>query len=191
MSQIDRRIERLIIRRLDGELTDEERLELDRVLLASPEMRRLLEQYERIDAASAAALEAVVGDAADDRVAFVPATGGRRRYSRAWWALPAAAAAALALIAVLVPRPPSDPGAVITERGESPAGTPERAPEAVSDPGVYQAAYESGRLDRAIDQDSLYIVGDDGRVYVIDQQRVRTARRPNRNSPIRRVSGDL
>jgi anti-sigma factor RsiW len=190
MSQIDRRIERLIIRRLDGELTDEERLELDPVLLASPEMRRLVEQYERIDAASAAALEAVVGDAADERVAFVPATGGRR-YSRAWWALPAAAAAALALIAVLVPRPPGDSGTVITELGESPAEAPERAPEAVSDPGVYRAAYEPGQLDRAIDQDSLYLVGDDGRVYVIDRQRVRTARRPNRDSLTRRVFGDL
>jgi hypothetical protein len=92
---------------------------------------------------------------------------------------------------VLVPRPPGDSGTVITELGESPAEAPERAPEAVSDPGVYRAAYEPGQLDRAIDQDSLYLVGDDGRVYVIDRQRVRTARRPNRDSLTRRVFGDL
>ncbi|MHC4091377.1 MAG: hypothetical protein ACYSVY_14075 [Planctomycetota bacterium] len=194
MSQHDERIERLITRRLDGELTAEERLELDRELLRSPETRRRLEEHERIDTAAAAALAAVVDAGADTTPTCVPAVGRRRGYSRSWWALPAAAAAAVALIAILVPPRTGEREMAISPPEEAQSGTiasPERVAERRVEPGVLQATYGPDRLDRAVDQDSLYIVGDDGRVYIIDRQRVRTARKPNVNSAIRRVSGDL
>ena len=46
----DERTERLITRKLDGELTEAESLELDKALVRSPEARSLLEDYERTDA---------------------------------------------------------------------------------------------------------------------------------------------
>ena len=44
MSPVNARIEQLIVRRLDGELTDDERLELDRALMRDPRARRLLQE---------------------------------------------------------------------------------------------------------------------------------------------------
>jgi anti-sigma factor RsiW len=101
---IDERTERLINRRLDGELTEAESLELDKQLTQSPEARSLLAEYEANDALAAKALDALLaeGDAPEDRTATVarPANrlrwAGTRRMTRNRWGL--AAAAGLALI---------------------------------------------------------------------------------------------
>ncbi len=198
MSQVDERIERLIVRRLDGELTDDESLELDRELLRSPQARQLLGEYQEIDDAAVDALAAALGVDSNCSSAFlVAATPPRRtRHSWLWWTLPAAIAAGLAVAAVLMPRPQADlqvakvPAQPVTTQ----ANHIERAGHEATLPGrtgVQQANYRTGRLDRAVDQDLLYIVGDDGNIYVIDRRHVRTARRPGGTAAIRQVSGDL
>lgn len=48
-SHSDDRIQRLINRRLDGELNGDESLELDKTLIRSPEVRRELDELQRID----------------------------------------------------------------------------------------------------------------------------------------------
>ena len=53
---IDERTEVLINRRLDGELMEDEALELNKRLIRSPEARHLFEEYERMDSAAADAL---------------------------------------------------------------------------------------------------------------------------------------
>jgi anti-sigma factor RsiW len=193
MSNVDPNIERLIVRRLDGELTPDEQLELDRVLLKCPEARALLEEYERIDGLASAAVASVV---ADDRE--MPARSeplGQQQpahgYSRAWWALPAAVAAAIALAALLgvpdvkgpqlVEQPPSAPPKLAQSAVNSVPTTDGLGP-------VQHAAYGS-TVNRATDTTTYYIVGPDGNIYVLEQQRVRTARAPN--AGIRPASGDL
>jgi len=59
---IDEHVERLINRRLDGELTEDESLELDRQLIRSPEARALVEEYERAGALAGDALRAALGE---------------------------------------------------------------------------------------------------------------------------------
>jgi anti-sigma factor RsiW len=59
---VDERTELLINRKLDGELRDGELLELNRLLIRSPEARRMLEDYERNDRMAAAALQTALAE---------------------------------------------------------------------------------------------------------------------------------
>ncbi len=175
MSQVDERIERLIVRRLDGELTDDESLELDRELLRSPQARQLLGEYQEIDGAAADALTTALGVDSNYSSPF-PVVGmplRRGRHSWRWWALPAAIAAGLAVAVVMMPRPqaelqiakvPAQPVIPQTNHIE-PVDAGARLP---GRSGIQQANYRTGSVDRAVNQDLLYIVGDDGNIYVID-----------------------
>jgi len=57
---LDERTERLINRRLDGEITEEESLELDKQLIRSPEARAYLEDLQRQDVLAGQALRATL-----------------------------------------------------------------------------------------------------------------------------------
>ena len=59
MTRSDDHLERLINRKLDGELTQDESLELDKCLIRDPATRQSLEESERIDRLTAALLEEV------------------------------------------------------------------------------------------------------------------------------------
>jgi anti-sigma factor RsiW len=193
MSNVDENIERLIVRRLDGELTEDERVELDRALLRSPEARALLEEYERIDASASAALASSLAADGEPSVSFprIAAPPARKGYSRAWWALPAAVAAAIAVLVTFIGPRPKGPE-LVTEfsgNGSEQVTPPPQipvAPEGLAP--VRQAGYGSD-VDRSTDRDLLYILGTDGNVYVIEQEWVRTARTPR--SGVRQASGDL
>jgi len=195
MSGVDEHIERLIVRRLDGELSEPEAAELDRELLRSPEARRLLEEYQRIDAAAAEALAAACRPEAAPLPPVLPG-GGRAAVRQRWlqWVVPLAAAAAVAMAVVLVaPRQ----GRVVPVAG--PAEPPRQVARPVvrpqftahGDGGVYRGGLGGRDVDRTINQNLLFIVGQDGSVYVIDQQRIRTALQPDGAGGTRRVRGDL
>lgn len=197
MSPVNARIEQLIVRRLDGELTDDERLELDRALMRDPKARRLLQESERIDALAGAALTAAVErDGQDDTggLSYVAPAAARRSYSRVWWAMPAAVAAAVALGAILLPQRTETPTLVQVDSITTQPSEIEHRPRTLrnnADAGLRQASYRPPGVERAVQQNLLYVVGDDGRIYVIDQQRIRTKRQPTRATNIRQVSGDL
>ncbi|MCH7814036.1 MAG: hypothetical protein IID40_08450 [Planctomycetes bacterium] len=197
MSPVNARIEQLIVRRLDGELTDDERLELDRALMRDPQARRLLQESERIDALAAAALTAVVErEGQDDTggLSYVVPAAARPSYSRVWWAMPAAVAAALALGAILLPQRTETPDFVQVDPITIQPSEIEHRPRTLPvnhDAGLRQASYRSPGVERAVQQNLLYVVGDDGRIYVIDQQRIRTTRQPTRGTNLRQLSGDL
>lgn len=195
MSRVNERIERLIVRRLDGELTADEQLELDRELMRSPEARDLLDSYQQIDEAASAALVEAVGTDNELSVALadLPATVPARstRHGRAWWALPAAVAAAVSVLVVLYT--PQPPGPTLTER-KAPAPRPRAQPARhvqPGDAGVYRANFDTRNLSRSTNQSRLFIQGKDGNLYVIEQRHTRTARQPISNAGLRRVSGDL
>ena len=87
-------LESLISRSLDGELTASEQAEVDRLVLADPSARRLLEEYRRLCARAAAALtETLAAPTAAPGVSWLPAGGARG------WLGPLSAVAAAALLA--------------------------------------------------------------------------------------------
>jgi hypothetical protein len=61
MQPIDEKLERLMARSLDGEITDDEALALNKALLRHPEARERMEHYRRDDALAADALRAALG----------------------------------------------------------------------------------------------------------------------------------
>jgi hypothetical protein len=60
MSKIDEQLERMISMAIDGELSDDEQLQLDRELMRNPAARRLMETYQANEAAAGLALAAVL-----------------------------------------------------------------------------------------------------------------------------------
>ena len=65
MKQINQKIEKLIVRSLDGALTEQEQLELNRELIRNPDARQIMEQYQRIDNVAIEALDQVIGQTDD------------------------------------------------------------------------------------------------------------------------------
>jgi len=59
---IDQKTERLINRKLDGELTESESLELNKALIRSPNARALFEDYQETDVLASDALLALLSD---------------------------------------------------------------------------------------------------------------------------------
>ncbi|MFQ5490216.1 MAG: anti-sigma factor family protein [Phycisphaerae bacterium] len=193
--QVDPRIERLIVRRLDGELTANEQLELDRALVRDPAARQLLEDYGRIDRAAADALACafaspgVVEARASIRLTD-PHSDRRGAYSKLWWALPAAIAAGIAIMVVLTESSPTTQQVAVRQPQAPVPG--EVAPTHVVPEGrspILQTRYAPGKIERSTTTDDLYIVGADGNLYVIERQHISTARKPK--SGIVQVSGDL
>ena len=115
---MDERTEQLINRRLDGEITEEESLELDKRLIRSPEARAYLEEQVRINALAGEALQAVIapGDSQShphvESAAWPAREGLWRRCLR-----PVAAVAAVIAVAALVASIPYG-------RSRQPAATP-------------------------------------------------------------------
>jgi len=101
---IDERTERLINRKLDGELTESEALELDKLLIRSPEAQALLAEYQGNDALSSEALQSAAdGDGAGDDASqpWLRAERSSRRRWRYYLAAASAIAAAIVLAVTL------------------------------------------------------------------------------------------
>jgi len=93
VASVDERIERLIVRSLDGEASPQEQAELRRVLARDPAAKALWHEYRSNDAMAAGAIERLIIGPATART--VPQ--GRRRAAM-WLGWGAAAAVALLLL---------------------------------------------------------------------------------------------
>lgn len=95
---MDERTEQLMNRKLDGELTEAEALDLDKQLIKSPEVRALLAELEQNDAVAGRVLrDTLAGKDTDWTTAQpLPAQHTARRWSWNRWLIAAAACAALA-----------------------------------------------------------------------------------------------
>jgi len=126
---IDEGTERLINRRLDGELGESESLELDKLLIRSPQVRALAEEYERNGAAAAEALRAALDDAGSptDRAERLARTVTARRWP--WRAVRRRAAVAAAVLGVII-----GAGAVYRLAAPEASVTPEPAGIEVANP---------------------------------------------------------
>lgn len=126
---IDERTEQLINRKLDGELTDGESLELDKLLIRDPQARVMLEQLVRIDTQAGEVLRAVTSASVAAASAVEVAAWAPRRQH--WWqslGLVTAVAATITLTVLLSQR------ALLLE-GQTPV-----SPQSVSAPQVVSAS---------------------------------------------------
>lgn len=211
MVDADERIELLINRKLDNTLTGDEQLELDRALIRSPEHRRMLELSREIDELSREVLVRELGaETCDGSGDAVPVDGShsiRMRSRFVWWLMPAALAASVVLMvwggAFTGPAPDNFPGIVEgnpimpDERVDSAAG----GPRGFVGPGISPVDSRAGGIrrvstapdfvDRRRDSNVYGIVGDDGRIYLIELERTRMYRYPRSKARARLVRDDL
>lgn len=198
-------MERLISRRLDGELTEDENLELDRELLRNPQAHRLMEEHRQMNELASAALSQVICDrvtAVDP--SSIPGRNETTRHPRhgPWrWLVPGAIAAALA--ALVIPRPELsrvDPP-IVTTSAPSMSHQPLAAqphPLTVQPQPLMAQPGQRGDLFRNVNlpttrrdasRNIFGVVGDDGNIYWIEVDRVRTIRRPRLPSEVWEAQG--
>ena len=181
MAHVDNDIERLIVRSLDGELGEDEQLQLNRELIRNPKAQRLMEQYKQIDQLAGAALHHALDS---DRIPLDPAALPDReqpqrvvRYHRGWWLVPGAIAAALLAIVVaqFSATPPAGP--TLADRN---GGAPDRVVPVINrvpqPTGIMRNAGTTVR--RSTGRDVFGVVGEDGNIYWIEVDRTKTFRRP-------------
>ena len=193
MKEVNDRIERLIVRRLDGEITPDEELELDRELLRLPEARALLESYQAIDELSAEVIATCAGrPSADQPLRLVPSGRPPARTKRHSWMLYASAlAAGLALVIIWrtpeAAPPQATPGEMQVARGSASPDRPTpkhvvpRVGESGGDVGVWRVADRPAqRLERFTDRNVILVPGRDGNVYLLNLDNVREVRQPTR-----------
>ncbi|MFQ5590025.1 MAG: anti-sigma factor family protein [Phycisphaerae bacterium] len=184
MSCIPDDLERLIVRQLDAELTEAEGLELNRRLIRNPEAQELMEQYRRAEELAVAALNRAIPPTKASAVKALPALPARRRlgYYRAWWVIPGAVAAAI--LALWIPGPSliRTNTVPVMKNAPEPFPTGERAVATRASPREVMRNVGTGssaqRIKRATGREVFGVVGDDGNVYWIQVDRIRTVRQP-------------
>lgn len=210
MTEIHPDIERMINRALDGALDEDEQIALHRALLRDPEAHRLHDEYRALDERASAALRGALGNAApsfDPLALTQPAAPARGlRYHRAWWLMPAAAAALLvfSLIGPKTAAPPHSPTVVSRTPATAPDG--HRLVDGAAPPhpririgndsafdglNAHTVGYGTQSIKRVTDRDLLGVLGQDGRVYWLEVDRTRTLTKPKNSAVGKPVVGDL
>jgi hypothetical protein len=171
-------MEHLISKRLDGELSEDQELQLNRQLIRDPAAHRMMEQSERIDRLASAALAELFVRRAGTDAASIPGALPRRRSAvprSSRWLIPGTIAAAL--LALVIPRPD-------VSRGPEPAlhanrsGAPQQRSIPVNGaaPGDLYRNVNVPTTQRSLGRDVIGVVGDDGNLYWIEIDRSRTLR---------------
>ena len=200
MTHVNEDIERLIVRHLDGALSEDEELALNRELIRNPAAHRLLEEYKQVDELAGAALEQAF---TNDGLPFDPQTlsapSRRRRsggYYRIWWLVPGAVAAAL--LALAIPRPPSTPDAgrppAVAGLDEQPRRMPRHDDPIRNAPGGVMRQVSSPampRVKRDTGREFFGVLGDDGNIYWVEVNRTRTVRQASPQVARQWVSGGV
>lgn len=193
----ERTIEELILRSLDGRLSEEQQLELNRELIRNPDARRLMDSYRKLDELATGALRAAV-PARDESIAperWVVGIEQRapRWRRRGWWLAPGAiAAAVLALVISYATLPGREDGHLAAGGGNArptvvlPGGSVDYGAQHPAMRSVLNGPQE--RIKRDIARDYYGIKGDDGRIYWIEVDRTRTIKKPTAQSLYRAVS---
>ena len=200
MSETSKDIEKLIVRQLDSELSEDEQLELNRELIRDPEAQQLRRDYQRIDSLAADALGQALGkgDVGFDPAALVTNRGARRTFPihRGWWLVSGAVAAAL--LALVIPQSTIDPmdgtAPPIVQSRPSTA-QPIIEPDPLSG-GRYAPMRTVGssfptRIRRDTEREVMGVVDDDGNIYWIEIDRTRTFKRPIRQSERQGIGGGI
>lgn len=201
MGPSDETIEDLIVRKLDGALSEDEALELDRLLIRSPEARHLYEEYQRQDAAAAKALAELFPP---DEVTPVAVSSADRREARprrrVWVGLSMVAALAACIAVAALFRTSSPSGTEVARSGGEARNVLTKVPvepaqlDDIQRPltRVQPAAHEiAGLIDRRVGSDWYGVRGSDGNIYWLQVNRTHTLRRPGAGSKIKLANGGL
>ena len=194
MTQADHEIERLIVRSLDGELGEDEQLQLNRELIRNPEAQRLMEEYKQIDELAGAALHRVL---AAGRIPLDPEALPDREqpqrvvgYHRGWWLVPGAIAAALLAIVVAQLSTTPTTGPRLADRNGRAAGRVVPISDHIAHPtGIMRNAGTAVR--RTTGRDVFGVVGEDGSIYWIEVDSTKTFRRPKPRPGARMPTEDM
>ncbi len=196
----ENRIERLISRHLDGEITAEEQLELDRAILRDPEVRSLFEEAQRIDSLAMDSLQGVMVSLntpfeIDSLTSKSRQVG--RSYGLAWWLMPGAIAAVI-VVGIFVVKPVFSP---IWEHGGHDAVRLDTTPVVESATGTHLGLVPEGpvelvndsprRIKRHTDREVIGIVGEDGNIYWLEVDHVKTLKTPEPLDRAHLTSGDM
>ncbi len=181
MYHVPEDMERLIVRHLDGELTQDEELVLSRELLRNPAARRLMDEYQGIDRLATAALSKELLGATDPRLLAVGSpsarSAARLRPHRGWLLVPGAIAAAF--LALAMPRWDSLTAPQAPKFTESAPLTPQIHPVPVAQPNEWHRTVGMGpKIQRDTGREVIGVQGDDGNFYWIEIDRTWTVRQP-------------
>ena len=199
---IDERTERLITRRLDGELTEDESLDLDKRLIRSPEARQAFEESQRIDMLAVETLHTLLNRKTTTTIdgaatgttnrPFAPSRSGRAgRWSTRRWldgAIGIAAAVLLILVGVEVfstgglqplPAPAPESSMKFAGPGSKPLVSDPSVPSpplrVVEGPAVTEVIAGPRREQEHIDQDIIGVVDPETQsVYLLEIQTSRS-----------------
>ncbi len=188
MESVDPNIERLIVRRLDGEITEDELLELNRELIRNPAAHRLWEEYVDLDAMAGQAIHQVLDrrSSTADPVAL-PAQMQPRRFSHLRrHGLMLAGAVAAAVLALAIPRtavvPTHDNGAAAIRVDQIPPIVDmERTPKREPNDGMMRNV-STPQIQRNTGRDVFGVMDENGNIYWIEVDRTRTLRRPSKET---------
>lgn len=184
MANVLENIERLIVRRLDGAISEDEALALDRELIRNPEARRLQEESQRIDAIAASALDGAVRRHAAFDVASLPPQARESFRPGFWtrWLVPGAIAAgllALALARFPFERATEKPLPIAERTGGSADQAVPGVPRDYASGGMrYNASMGRPSIKRDTGREVIGVMGEDGNLYWIEVDRTRTVRLP-------------
>lgn len=192
-------IEDQILKSLDGTLDDQALLDLQRTVMRDPQARRLMDEHQRIDALAGEVIRAAVDDQplSFDPMALTQAapTPPIARHHWSWWMIPAAMAAAIAIV-LMIPEVnlTSAPQGQLADRAASNIDSPlpqtrnvggDRRPMDYG--GVIPVSTRPNRVRRQTLRDYTGVIGADGRLYLIEVDRTRTLRRTSGRA-VRRAS---
>ena len=183
MSDTQENIEKQIGRFLDGEMSPDEELSLNRELIRNPEANAMMDDYRRIDELAEDVLNRVV--AHQHRLGSGPFRVERRerefgrKHNRGWYWLVSGAVAA-ALLALMIPRPvlnapqPFDPSRVVVQLPPA-GGTNGIRPETSL---MHNVSSMPPSFKRNTGRDVYGVVGENGSIYWIEVDRIRTVKQP-------------
>ncbi len=193
MASVDKDIEKLIVRSLDGELSEDEKLRLNRELIRNPEAHRLMEEYKRIDELAGAALNDTLGE---ERIGLDPAGLPSRSqpqlatgYHRGWWLVPGAIAAALLAIVVARFPAPTPSGSTMAHKNQLGVNHVVPVDRQTAQPEGLMRTVGTNRVRRNMGREIIGVIGEDGNIYWIEVDRIQTIKWP-KPEPLARMTAE-
>ena len=177
---LDPRVEALMSRRLDGEISPDEDLELNRALLRSPVARSEFDLSTRLDALATTALAGVGAhqDVDLDAVCAQRHPARPQRWSWYSWSMPLAAAACL-VFAMTTPNAFSPTRTRHDGQQDAQVASLAGGSSSTEHDPYRLTGRPVDRVRRDLDRDLLGVIGDDGRVYWVEVDHERTVRKPS------------
>lgn len=196
MNTRDDQFDELMSRALDGALSDEEQSALDREVLRDVEKRRELEAWQQADGMAGRVVCADVPDrdVSAEALDWISERPQRRRLMmhRGWFLVPGAIAAALLAVFVARINESNRPAPVADNKPQPFVGPVSEDMVSPQDVGVFTVSEKpTQQLQRNLYRDVIAVPGEDGRIYWIETDWLRTMRRGDPDSQYERAGREL